>query len=91
LALLAVIWVWRVQLYTFPSIINAYTAKQYCSCRDVMNNPVDYCRSYVKQWLPSTLSEKAGRKAHQRHRHGPPKQRPMARPASGCRLLTPVP
>lgn len=47
-------WIWRerVALSAFPDIISAYTAKEYCSCRYVMNNGVEYCRGYVKQWLP---------------------------------------
>lgn len=47
-------WVWqeRVALWAFPDIISAYTAKEYCSCRYVMNNPLEYCHQYVKQWLP---------------------------------------
>lgn len=56
LALLA-IWTWqhRVALQAFPDIISAYTAKEYCSCRYVTGNPAEYCRSYVKQYVPSTL------------------------------------
>ena len=53
-------WVWheRVNLQAFPDIIAAYTAKEYCSCRYVANNPADYCRGYVKQYVPiSALSD----------------------------------
>ncbi|WP_334598170.1 amidase [Pseudomonas alvandae] len=44
-------WVWqeRVALRAFPDIISAYTAKEYCSCRYVMQQPAEYCRGYVKQ------------------------------------------
>jgi hypothetical protein len=47
-------WIWqeRSALWAFPDIISAYTAKEYCSCRYVMNNDARYCHSYVKQWLP---------------------------------------
>ena len=47
-------WGWqeRVALAAFPDILSAYTAKEYCSCRYVMNNGAEYCRGYVKQWLP---------------------------------------
>jgi len=47
-------WVWheRLALQAFPGIISAYTAKEYCSCRYVMNNPADYCLGYVKQAVP---------------------------------------
>ncbi|MCK1789591.1 amidase [Pseudomonas violetae] len=54
LALLGWIWQERVALWSFADIISAYTAKEYCSCRYVMNNPAEYCHSYVKQWLPTT-------------------------------------
>ncbi|NVZ99630.1 amidase [Pseudomonas gingeri] len=47
-------WTWheRVALRAFPQIISAYTAKEYCSCRYVMNNAADYCLGYVKQSVP---------------------------------------
>lgn len=51
IALLGWIWHERVALWAFPDIISAYTAKEYCSCRYVMNNDAAYCHSYVKQWL----------------------------------------
>ena len=41
LILAGLIWNWRVQVQVFPDIISAYTAKEYCSCRFVMNNPAD--------------------------------------------------
>jgi len=52
LVLLAWVWHERVALRAFPQIISAYTAKEYCSCRYVMNNSADYCQSYVKQSVP---------------------------------------
>ena len=56
LVLLVVLLGWiayeRENLWAFPDIISAYTAKEYCSCRYVMNNDAEYCRGYVKQWLP---------------------------------------
>jgi len=54
IALLAWIWHERVALRAFPDIISAYTAKEYCSCRYVMNNDAGYCHRYVKQWLPAS-------------------------------------
>jgi hypothetical protein len=54
LALLGWIWQERVALWAFPDIISAYTAKEYCSCRYVINNDAEYCHSYVKQWLPTS-------------------------------------
>ncbi|MHC8399626.1 amidase [Pseudomonas sp. MDT1-17] len=53
-ALLGWVWQERVALWAFPDIISAYTAKEYCSCRYVMNNPAEFCHSYVKQWLPTS-------------------------------------
>ncbi|MEB2652854.1 MULTISPECIES: amidase [Pseudomonas] len=47
-------WYERENLRAFPDIISAYTAKEYCSCRYVMNNDAGYCRGYVKQWLPTS-------------------------------------
>ncbi|WP_339475779.1 MULTISPECIES: amidase [unclassified Pseudomonas] len=49
-------WVWleRVALRTFPDIISAYTAKEYCSCRYVMQQPAEYCRGYVQQSVPTS-------------------------------------
>jgi len=52
LALAASAWQNRVHLAAFPAIIGALTAKEYCSCRYVMDNPAPYCQSYVKQYIP---------------------------------------
>ena len=52
IALLGWVWLERVALGAFPDIISAYTAKEYCSCRYVMQQPADYCRGYVKQSVP---------------------------------------
>ena len=54
IALLGWGWLERVALRAFPDIISAYTAKEYCSCRYVMNNDAGYCHSYVTQWLPTS-------------------------------------
>lgn len=54
IALLGWGWQERVALWAFPDIISAYTAKEYCSCRYVMNNPAAYCQGYVKQYLPTS-------------------------------------
>ncbi|MBB3240647.1 hypothetical protein FHW68_002154 [Pseudomonas sp. Tn43] len=54
IALLGWAWQERVALWAFPGIISAYTAKEYCSCRYVMNNPAEYCQGYVKQYLPTS-------------------------------------
>lgn len=44
----------RENLWAFPDIISAYTAKEYCSCRYVTQNEAEYCHGYVKQWLPTS-------------------------------------
>ncbi|WP_447796313.1 amidase [Pseudomonas moraviensis] len=56
LLLLLLGWGWyeRENLWAFADIISAYTAKEFCSCRYVMNNDAGYCRGYVKQWLPTS-------------------------------------
>jgi hypothetical protein len=48
-------WINRDYLAVFPDIVSAFTAKEYCSCRYVMDNPADYCLGYVKQSLPSSV------------------------------------
>ncbi|MFS1288365.1 amidase [Pseudomonas piscis] len=59
-------WAWqqREALQAFPDILGAYTAKEYCSCRYVMEHPADYCREYVRQYLPisNLLDEPASRR-----------------------------
>ncbi|MBC3366149.1 amidase [Pseudomonas sp. SWRI154] len=52
IALFGWLWLERVALRAFPDIISAYTAKEYCSCRYVMQQPAEYCRGYVKQSVP---------------------------------------
>jgi len=52
--LLALGWSKRTALAAFPDINSAYTAKQYCSSRHVMDNPADYCLAYVKQYVPTS-------------------------------------
>ncbi len=58
------VWQERTQLVAFPDILSAYSAKEYCSCRYVMEQPEEYCRSYVKQYLPlsSLLDDPAQRR-----------------------------
>lgn len=68
LLLLAVLlaWVWheRLALRAFPDILGAYSAKEYCSCRYVMQNPADHCLGYVRQYLP--LSQFVDEPEHRR-------------------------
>ena len=39
-------------LAAFPTLLPAFTAKEYCSCRFVMGRDDAYCHAYVAQWLP---------------------------------------
>jgi hypothetical protein len=84
LAVLA--WQHRVALRAFPGIISAYTAKEYCSCRYVMNNPEPYCRGYVKQYLPSTLTDDPVRKVVSADGLGRSSNASWLGPRQGCRL-----
>ncbi|MFP6847376.1 MAG: amidase [Pseudomonas sp.] len=52
LFLVALAWQNRVHLQAFPGIVGAYSAKEYCSCRYVANNPADYCKAYVTLYMP---------------------------------------
>ncbi|WP_413794405.1 MULTISPECIES: amidase [unclassified Pseudomonas] len=54
IALFGWVWLERVALRAFPDIISAYTAKEYCSCRYVMQQSAEYCRDYVKQSVPTS-------------------------------------
>jgi hypothetical protein len=56
-----------------------------------MNNPVDYCQSYVKQWLPSTLSESPSDKRITATGMGRESTAQWQGARQGCRLLPPVP
>lgn len=65
LVLIILAWGWnnRADIQAFPSIIGAYSAKEYCSCRYVMDNPAQYCQGYVKQYIPlSELRDDEARK-----------------------------
>ncbi len=52
LVLILLGWHNRQHLQAFPDIVSAYSAKEYCSCRYVSEQPADYCRAYVKQYVP---------------------------------------
>jgi hypothetical protein len=91
IVLVGAVWHWRVQLQLFPSIISAYTAKEYCSCRFVMKAPAEYCHSYVKQWLPSTIDEDSLNKRITATGLGRESAAQWEGPRQGCRLLPPEP
>ena len=88
IALLGWIWQERVALWAFPDIISAYTAKEYCSCRYVMNNDVEYCHGYVKQWLPtSSFTDDPSRKRITVSGMGRSNSAEWVGERQGCRLM----
>ena len=81
-------WQNRVHLVAFPDIISAYTAKEYCSCRYVMDNPADYCVSYASQWVPlSGFFDDPQRKHVTASGLGRSNTAAWLGPRMGCRLL----
>ncbi|VVN23298.1 hypothetical protein PS662_04482 [Pseudomonas fluorescens] len=88
IALLGWIWNERAALWAFPDIISAYTAKEYCSCRYVMNNPAEYCHRYVKQWLPtSSFTEDTNSKSITVSGMGRRNSAAWVGERQGCRLM----
>jgi hypothetical protein len=88
LILLGLAWQNRVHLAAFPEIISAYTAKEYCSCRYVMDNPADYCVSYAKQYVPlSGFFDDAQNKRVTASGLGRSSSAVWLGPREGCRLL----
>lgn len=39
-------------LMAFPGILPSFYAKEFCSCRYVMGQDVDYCHAYATQYIP---------------------------------------
>jgi len=91
LALALLGWQYRVALQAFPTIISAYTAKEYCSCRYVMNNPQGYCEAYVKQYVPSNLVDDSNEKRVVASGLGRTSSAVWQGARQGCRLLSPLP
>lgn len=88
LILLGLAWQNRVHLAAFPDIISAYTAKEYCSCRYVMDNPAEYCVSYAKQYVPlSGFFDDAQHKRVTASGLGRHSTAVWIGPREGCRLL----
>jgi hypothetical protein len=88
LVLAALAWQNRSHLQAFPGIIGAYSAKEYCSCRYVTNNPAEYCATYVEQYLP--LSGFFDDPAHKRvtaRGLGSSQTAQWLSPRQGCQLL----
>jgi len=88
-ALAILVWQYRVALGAFPGIISAYTAKEYCSCRYVMLNSADYCRGYVKQYVPSSLLDDPASKRVWADGLGRSSVAAWQGERQGCRLLQP--
>lgn len=81
-------WQNRAHLQAFPDIISAYTAKEYCSCRYVMNNPASYCDGYVSQYVPvSQLLDDQSRKRVTASGLGRSNSAVWLSPRQGCQLL----
>lgn len=88
IVLLALGWSKRTALAAFPDIISAYTAKEYCSCRYVMDNPADYCLAYVKQYVPtSRFVDDVTRKQVSVSGLGRSNTAAWLSPRQGCQLL----
>ncbi|MDY7566359.1 amidase [Pseudomonas sp. RTC3] len=87
-ALMVAVLAWqnRVALRVFPSIISAYTAKEYCSCRYVTGNPADYCAAYVKQYVPSSLVDDVENKRVTATGFGRSSSAAWQNPRQGCQL-----
>ena len=78
----------RENLWAFPDIISAYTAKEYCSCCYVMDNPADYCLAYVKQYVPiSSFVDDAATKQVQVSGLGRRNSAAWLSSRQGCQLL----
>lgn len=88
LLLAGLAWQNRTDLFAFPGIIGAYSAKEYCSCRFVANNPAEYCASYVALYLPlSALHEDAPLKQVTARGLGVTQSAQWLGPRQGCQLL----
>lgn len=81
-------WQNREHLAAFPDIISAYTAKEYCSCRYVMDNPAEYCVGYAKQYIPlSGFFDDAQNRRVTASGLGRSNTAAWLGPREGCRLL----
>ncbi|MDE1163916.1 MAG: amidase [Pseudomonas sp.] len=87
----ALAWTWaeRRELQAFPGILSAYSAKEFCSCRYVMEQSDGYCRSYVKQYLPlSELRDDPARARVVARGLGQTRTAVWIGPRQGCRLIS---
>ncbi len=81
-----VAWNWT-HLRSFPGVLPAFYAKEFCSCRYVMRQGVEYCHSYARQYLPisSFALEEAARRVTVRAL-GVTRSASWRGPREGCRL-----
>lgn len=87
LLLAALAWANRSHLQAFPRILPAYSAKEYCSCRYVMDHPAVYCAAYVEQYLPlSELVDDPQRRRVTARGLGSSQTAQWLGPRQGCRL-----
>nr|WP_298172119.1 amidase [uncultured Pseudomonas sp.] len=81
-------WQNRAHLQAFPDILGAYSAKEYCSCRYVMQHPAAYCEGYVALYLPlSQLLDEPSQKQVTASGLGRSHSAAWLGPRQGCRLL----
>lgn len=81
-------WQNRAHLQAFPDILGAYRAKEYCSCRYVMQHPAAYCEGYVALYLPlSQLLDDPAAKRVTASGLGRSHSAAWLGPRQGCRLL----
>lgn len=81
-------WQNRAHLQALPDILGAYSAKEYCSCRYVMQHPAAYCEGYVAQYLPlSQLLDDPTAKRVTASGLGRSHSAAWLGPRQGCRLL----
>ena len=83
---LTVAWNWT-HLRAFPGVLPAFYAKEFCSCRYVMGQSLDYCRGYARQYLPigSFALDEAARRVTVRAT-GVTRSARWLGPREGCRL-----
>lgn len=88
LLLAALAWPNRMHLQAFPGMVGAYSAKEYCSCRYVANNPAAYCVAYVAQYVSlSAFVDDAANKRVTARGLGSTQSAQWLGPRQGCQLL----
>jgi hypothetical protein len=88
LGLVAVLVAWNwTHLASFPGVLPAFYAKEFCSCRYVMGRDEASCHGYARQWLPisSFALDEAARRVTVRGT-GETRSARWLGPREGCRL-----